>query len=97
MCILTVQGTAVVLAASSKQLCIDKLNAEGGRDSVSWLMHGDQVPLAIYLSMVPHGRTMYKKPGCVQIYPSVSLSSCIGKINVSIVWYHSMTSYYLQS
>ena len=63
MCILTVQGTAVVLAASSKQLCIDKLNAEGGRDSVSWLMHG-----AIgYLSMVPYGRTMHKKPGCIQI------------------------------
>ena len=21
--------------------CVDRLNAEGGRDSASWLMHGD--------------------------------------------------------
>ena len=45
---------------------------------------------------MPQVRTMHDKPGCDQSKPRVSQNSCLGKTNVSIVWYHSMTSCFLQ-
>ena len=69
-CAPIVQWIVIVLTATfgigswsiSTVLCVDRLNAEGGRDSASWLMCSD----SCCFSKMPQVRTMHDKPDCVQ-------------------------------
>ena len=104
MCAPIVQWTAVVLAATSeqaagsvstyrmcmytsaiKQLC---RQTEHRRQRFCFTADAWRPPICQPFSKMPQVRTMHHKPGCVQTLPTGSKSSCLGRMDGSIVLSH---------